>query len=546
MTVSRRILFKSVLAGAASLPLAGTVSAGPAHREDCSRASGPRRQPLWGRSFERQRKADLGNGTYLNPIIAGDHADPTILKDGKDYYMTFSSFESYPGLVVWHSRDLVNWRPLVAALSKDIGSVWACDITKHGGRYFIYIPSIAPGSEFKIYAIWADRIEGPWSDPVDLKIRGCIDPGHVVGEDGKRYLFVNGIRKVRLTDDGLAADGPIEHAYEPWHYPAGWVVENFAPEGPKLLRHGGYFYLITAVGGTAGPPTGHMVIAARSKSIQGPWEHCPHNPLVRTKSADEPWWSRGHASVVEGPAGDWWMVYHGYENGFRTLGRQTLLEPIEWTADGWFRAKGGDLSRPMRKPAEGEGGPAGMPLSDDFSRNQFGVQWSFFDPAPNEMGRVGHEPGGLSIAGQGTSPADSAPLTCTVGDRAYEAEVSFYLDDGAEGGLLLFYSHKAFVGVGFDGRQVKTFAQSEEQPWMRGPYPANKVRVKVTNDANVVTFHYSQDGGRMWTLHGLRMEVSGYNHNTFGGFLALKIGIYSAGNGAVRLSDFRYRALESA
>ena len=76
-------------------------------------------------------------------------------------------------------------------------------------------------------------------------------------------------------------------------------VEAFAPEGPKLLHRGDYFYLITAVGGTAGPPTGHMVIAARSKSIHGPWEHCPHNPLVKTWSADEPWWSRGHATLVE-------------------------------------------------------------------------------------------------------------------------------------------------------------------------------------------------------------------------------------------------------
>src|SRR3546814_7355105 len=86
--------------------------------------------------------------------------------------------------------------------------------------------------------------------------------------------------------------------------------------------------MITAVGGTAGPPTGHMVIAARSKSIHGPWENCPANPLVRTRSAVEKWWSRGHATLVEGPAGDWWSVYHGYENGYWTLGRQALLDPV--------------------------------------------------------------------------------------------------------------------------------------------------------------------------------------------------------------------------
>ena len=77
----------------------------------------------------------------------------------------------------------------------------------------------------------------------------------------------------------------------------------FAPEGPKIVRRGDWFYLITAVGGTSGPPTSHMVIVARSNSIHGPWEHCPHNPLVRTQSADEPWWSRGHATLVEGPGG---------------------------------------------------------------------------------------------------------------------------------------------------------------------------------------------------------------------------------------------------
>jgi xylan 1,4-beta-xylosidase len=286
-----------------------------------------------------------------------------------------------------------------------------------------------------------------------------------------------------------------------------------------------------------------MVIAARSKSIHGPWEHCPHNPIVRTTSANEPWWSRGHASLVEGPAGDWWMVYHGYENAFRTLGRQTLLEPVEWTPDGWFRATGGDLSRPLLKPAGGKAGPAGFPLSDDFSTNRFGVQWSFHDPAPNEMKRVRYEQGGLTLAARGTSPADSAPLTFIVPDRSYEAEVAMDLEDGAEGGLLLFYNHRAYVGVGFTGAEAKTFDFSEEQTWMRPAFAATSLRARVTNVANVVTFHYSKDGGSTWTLHPLRMEVSGYHHNVFGGFLSLKVGIYAAGRGRIRLRDFRYRAL---
>jgi xylan 1,4-beta-xylosidase len=535
---SRRDAFKMMLAGVAAAPFslraAAAVACGP----------GLGTAVRWRAGIEGQRRADLGDGTYLNPIVAGDHPDPTILKDGNDYYMTFTPFQACPGLVIWHSTDLLDWTPLTAALNKPLGNVFAVDLCKCLGKYFIYIPAAVDGGDWSIHVIWADHIEGPWSDPIDLKIAGCIDPGHVVGEDGKRYLFVNGIRKIRLIDDGLATDGTLEHAYTPWQYPQDWVVEDFASEGPKLLRHGGWFYLISAVGGTAGPPTSHMVIAARSRSVHGPWENCPHNPLVRTTSVDEPWWSRGHASLVEGPGGDWWMVYHGYENGFRTLGRQTLLEPMEWTADGWFRATGGDLSRPLPKPRGGASSPSGLALSDDFSRNKFGVQWSLHVPGSNGMRRVRHEAGALHLAASGTSPADSTPLFCIPGDRSYVAEVTLDLVGHAEGGLLLYYSPKAFVGIGFSPRELKTFEYADELPWMRSPMPTSSVRIRLTNDRNVITFHHSHDDGRTWVQHGLRMEVSGLHHNVFGGFLGLRIGIYSANEGSVVVRDFTYRAID--
>jgi len=365
-----------------------------------------------------------------------------------------------------------------------------------------------------------------------------------VAEDGRRYLFTNGIKKIRLRDDGLATDGVLEDAYAPWRYPDDWVVENFAPEGPKLLRRGGWFYLVTAVGGTAGPATGHMVIAARSRSVHGPWEHCPHNPLVRTYSVDEPWWSRGHATLVEGPAGDWWMVYHGYENGYRTLGRQTLLEPIEWTADGWFRATGGDLSQDLRKPAGGRIGRSEPALTDPFTEDRMGIQWSFHQPAAEEARRAVYEKRALRIDGRATTLADSSPLTCIVGDRSYEAEVSIDLIGDAEAGLLLFYNHKAFVGIGFTPATVKIFEYAEELVWARRPQGGRTLRLRLRNDAHVVTFHYSTDEGRTWTRHDTRMEVSGMHHNVFGGFLSLRLGIYAAGGGAARLREFRYRVID--
>jgi xylan 1,4-beta-xylosidase len=533
---SRRDVFKAALAGAVTTQLVGYAASAPP--EQLKKAA-----PALTFGFEGQRKADLGDGRFLNPIVAGDHPDPTVLKDGDNYYMTFSSLFSYPGAIIWHSRDLVSWTPVGPALIKPLGSVWAMDLLKHKGRYYLYIPG-NPGGVSSIFVIYADDIRGPWSDPIDLKIADCIDPGHAVGEDGKRYLFFNGVRRIGLTDDGLSTVGPLQQVYSPWHYPADWVVEMFAPEGPKIFKRGGWLYLVAAVGGTSGPPTSHMVTVARSRSIHGPWQDCPHNPIVHTRSADERWWSRGHATVVEGPAGDWWMIYHGYENGFRTLGRQTLLEPIEWTSDGWFHAKGGTLSTPLPKPRGGRASTAGLALSDDFSTNKFGVQWSFFNPGPDEMQRVRYQNGSMLIRAKGTSVSDCSPLTAIVGDRSYQAAVVLEIPEGAQAGLLLFYNQRAFCGVGFSTQQMFTYNYGEEQTWMRQSLPANIVHIRVTNRSNIVTFHYSHDG-KDWTQHPWQMEVSGFHHNVLGGFLSLKVGIYCAGNGEVAVRRFDYRGLES-
>ena len=107
----------------------------------------------WGIGIEGQRTADLGDGTFRNPIVSGDHADPTILKDGADYYMTFSSFLACPGVIIWHSRDLVNWAPIGPALLKPMGAVWAMDLIKHDGRFYIYLPANPSGKAWGTFVI---------------------------------------------------------------------------------------------------------------------------------------------------------------------------------------------------------------------------------------------------------------------------------------------------------------------------------------------------------------------------------------------------------
>jgi beta-xylosidase/acetyl esterase/lipase len=502
----------------------------------------------WAAGIEGQRRADLGNGTFLNPIMTGDHPDPSILKDGDDYYMTFSSFDAYPGLVIWHSRDLVNWQPIGPTLFKNVGSVWAPELIRHKGRYYIYFPGISPNRSN--YVIWADDIRGPWSDPIDLKLTR-IDPGHAVGPDGKRYLFMSAGELVQLADDGLSVVGQPKKIYDGWKYPAEWIVEGFAQEGPKILKRGEYYYMVLAEGGTAGPPTGHMVVAARSKTIEGPWENSPYNPIVRTESRDERWWSKGHGTLVEDKAGKWWMVYHAYENGYYTLGRQTLLEPIEWTADGWFRiAAGSDPAKPIAKPAGScaggsagaQGCPHGFAFSDDFSKPKMGVQWSFYAGDEGDRARYRYENGALILKAKGTGPADSSPLWFVNGDHAYEMEVEAEADPNASAGLLVFYSRKLYAGLGFSSRNLRMHLYGMDRTSAKPPALGQHVWLRLRNDRHIVTVDYSADG-KTWERYDRGVEVSGYHHNVAYDFLSLRPALYASGSGEVRFRNFKYRAL---
>ena len=538
--ISRRGALGSLLTGAAvaAVPVAADAQPGAL---PVRTAASP-----WAKGVEGQRKADLGDGTFLNPILAGDHPDPSILKDGADYYMTHSSFDAYPGLLIWHSRDLVNWTPVTAALKTNVGSIWAPELCKHQGRYYIFLPAKFPGNNTS-YVIWADRIEGPWSEPIDLKLPRYIDPGHVVDAHGVRWLFLSGGDRIQLAPDGLSTVGKAEHVYDPWHYPEDWDVEGFLPEGPKVTQRGDYYYLVTAVGGTAGPPTGHMVIVARSRSLAGPWENDPRNPVVRTTNNSEKWWSRGHATLVEGPAGDWWTVYHGYENGFYTLGRQTLLAPVTWTKDGWFEVGGGDLSKPLAKPkgTAKSGGKAvahGMALSDDFSADKYGVQWNFFDPKTGEHERLSRAGGVLTLKGAGEAPSSGAPLIFVNGDQAYEIECEIEVDPDTRAGLILFYDRQLYCGLGFDAKNFVTHQYGIERGRPANPHGA-KMLMRLRNDRHIVSFHTSGDGGATWKRFDRGMEVSGYHHNVRGGFLMLKPGLYAAGKGSARFKGFKYRAL---
>ena len=249
----------------------------------------------------------------IQVILAGDYADPSIVRDGNDFYMTHSSFDYLPGLLIWHSKDLLHWERLSHALHTPVRDVWAPDFIKYNDLFYIYFP--AAGTN---WVITAPHPTGPWSEPVDLKING-IDPGHIASPDGNRYLYLDNGYYFKLADDGLSVVGDRMKSYNGWIYPADWVTEGFCLESPKLFYREPYYYMVSALGGTAGPSTSHMVVSARAASPEGPWENDPENPIIRTWDRDEEWWSKGHGTVIDDGRDNWYIVYHAYHNGHYPL-----------------------------------------------------------------------------------------------------------------------------------------------------------------------------------------------------------------------------------
>jgi xylan 1,4-beta-xylosidase len=471
---------------------------------------------------------------YSNPILAGDFPDPSIFRDGDNYYMTHSSFEYYPGLLIWHSTDLVNWTPVVHALRENVGSVWAPEFLKHEDTYYIYFPVTGVN-----WVISAPSPEGPWSDPVRLDV-SHIDPGHVVGRDGKRYLHFSSGYVVALSDDGLSIEGEPFHSYHGWEIPDEWNVACFCLESPKLFFKNDMYYLTSAQGGTVGPPTAHMAVSARSPNIEGPWENSPYNPIVHTYENDETWHAKGHGTVLDDANGNWWIVYHGYKKGFYTLGRHTLMEPIEWTEDGWFKVPE-DVQTDQPIPTRGLAAQRKpLSLSDDFQSDKLGLQWSFY--RSYEPSRVQVGGGELRFEAKGNNPGNSSPLIFVPRDKSYEMTIQYELEGTSTGGLVLFYNQTVYAGLVTDGNGFTIYRRGQSLNHGRNPLGRTGY-LKIRNEEHIITFYYSTDG-QDWKKIQRSFSTEGYHHESFGGFVSLRTGVVSMGEGSVIFRDFNYSALD--
>lgn len=340
--------------------------------------------------------------TLTNPVIPGFHPDPSICRVDADYYLACSSFEYFPGVPIFHSRDLVHWTQIGNALDRSsqlrlpVGTrsssgVYAPTLRHHGGLFWLITTNVEDGN----LLFTATDPAGPWSDPIPLSAVRGIDPDLAWDEAGTCWCTCAGVWQVRIDPHTGESFGTPKRI---WSGTPGAK----APEAPHLYRIDGYWYLLIAEGGTE---RGHAVSIARSCAPTGPFEPCPTNPILTHRGTDHPIQNTGHADLVQAPDGSWCMVLLGVRPGggtpgWHVLGRETYLVPLRWV-DGWPVV--GELALDVPTPGWPLAPTPDTPVRDDFELTDLQPRWVSLRHRPAEDYTTKERPGWLTLRGHGGS-----------------------------------------------------------------------------------------------------------------------------------------------
>lgn len=369
--------------------------------------------------------------TIKNPILTGFNPDPSIVRVGEDFYIATSTFEWYPGVQIHHSRDLTHWRLLTRPLSRasqldmagdpDSCGIWAPCLSYADGRFYLIYTDVkrygrttqrgSSGSsprDMHNYLVTSPGIEGPWSDPVYLHSAG-FDPSLFHDEDGRKYLL-NMVWDFRPGHNRFSGIALREFSFERRQLIGDSCIifkgtSIGFTEGPHLYKRHGYYYLITAEGGTG---WGHAVTMARSRTLTGPYEVHPDGYLLTARDRPDIELQRaGHADLVETQNGDTYLVHlcgRPLRNRGRcVLGRETAIQRMVWSADGWLRTEDGSglpqsqiaaPSLPVQKFPE-------SPEREDFNQTVLPIDFQWLrSPFPEKIFSLAARPGYLRLYGR--------------------------------------------------------------------------------------------------------------------------------------------------
>ncbi len=471
-------------------------------------------------------------------LFPGNWADPSVVKVDNIYYLTSNNGQyvpSSPGLSEHGSQALGT--PL---LCQSNGRTGSCDGHYSSRRTPIHIWWMAvwiPGSCMLIHPMKSGLKGSTWN------LWQIIQLMRVMSWTWKEIatsIWLTG-KMVKLSGDGLSAQTAPEKVYDGWEIPDEIAIECVCLESPKFFHKDDWYYMVSATGGTAGPSTSHMAIVARAQTPNGPWENSPYNPMIWTRDESEPWWSKGHATLIEGPEQEWFAIYHGYRHGQRSWGRSTLISPVEWNNDGWplLASKWpGGWDDPLTM---------NLPLSDEFDGEKIGMQWQAYEKLDTNRYKLLDD--AIEIMAIEGDPGYSNPLTVNPRDLAYEVETEMVMEGEIHAGLILFYSPDAYITLGLtpDSTLLKNkhSFQAGQGQHLSGdniPYTEKRIRLKIRNDRQDASFYYSMPDEE-WIKLERSDDVSGFQHNVHGGFSSIRPGFFATGNGKARFEYFRYTAL---
>jgi xylan 1,4-beta-xylosidase len=476
-----------------------------------------------------------------NPVLPGFNPDPSIIRVGSDYYIATSTFEWFPGVQIHHSTDLVNWRLVARPLRRpsqldlrgipDSCGVWAPCLSHAAGKFYLTYSLVrrygrtteygAQGTslrDFHNYVVTAEAIEGDWSDPVYLNSSG-FDPSLFHDTDGKTYLLN------LLWDHRSGRDRFGGILLQPYDTEARVLfgeprlifrgTELGYTEGPHLYRRDAWYYLVVAEGGTGWD---HAVTLARSRDLHGPYDVCPYGPVLTSRGRPELALQRaGHGDLVQAEDGTWLMVYlcarpvPGTQSC--VMGRETALQPVKWTADGWIepsepRVQADNPVRATATPPE-----ASHAYDFDAADLPGDFQW-LRTPYPEGLFSLSARPGHLTLFGRETigSQFEQSLVGRRQTSLCYEAATTLDFEPRSfqqSAGLVCYYNstkfHYAYVSHDEEaGRHLRVLSALPDLACPETlsqiyPLPGGPIELRIRSDGRHLTFSYRPAGDGAWS-----------------------------------------------
>lgn len=509
---------------------------------------------------------------YHNPVLQGFYPDPSIIRVGRDYYLANSTFAYFPGIPIFHSRDLVNWTQIGNAIDRPeqvdftglavSEGMFAPSISERAGRWYMVNVCVQCGGNF---VITARDPAGPWSKPIFIKgLDGAIDPSLFFDDDGSCWIVYNGLPPGKPDYDGhraiwlqrfdtlsgqttstrtLLVDGGIDGTRKPV-----WI------EGPHIFKKDGTYYLIAAEGGTG---ENHSEVVLRSRSVGGPYLPGPANPILTQRDLPagraQPVTSAGHSSFVQTQTGQWWAVFlatRPYGGDDYNTGRETFMLPVTWR-EGWpqILPKGMPIPSVHRRPDLPPQVPAEVPTSgsftivDRFDRATLAPYWMMLRTPGHRWFSLRDrqlvlEARAVSIGSRGN------PSFLARRQQHANAWVSTAMHfvpehDGARAGLVAFQNEADWYFVGLVRHGSDVFVELDcrsgsEDPVDGRPLAARPFRaksgaplfLKAVAHGNTYDFYYGYAANR-WTPLKLGADGTLLSTRRAGGFVGAMLGLYA-------------------